>query len=250
MPWIAMDVSMLLGVAGNLIYSLLISPMPDEPYPSLADFFYLAYFVPLYVALIGLIRARVPRFHASMWLDGLIGALGAAAVAVAALLEPALRLTEETAAVVTSLAYPTADVVLLALLVAVSAIVGIRRDRTLLLLGAGITANLLGDVIYLDLATQGIYTEGGPLDLTWLVPASRRSTTAWGITPVTSCSARSDPASTPSSARSTTWPASAGTSSPSSSLAPVSTRRRTSPANSASTSSSPSLSKASVCTSA
>jgi diguanylate cyclase (GGDEF)-like protein len=170
MPWIAMGISMLLGVTGNLIYTLLISPMPDQPYPSVADFFYLAYFVPLYVALIGLIRARVPRFHASMWLDGIIGALGASAVAVAALLGPALRLTHgNTAAVVTSLAYPTADVVLLALLVAVSAIVGVRRDRTLLLLGAGMTANLVGDVIYLNLATQGIYTEGGPLDLTWLV---------------------------------------------------------------------------------
>jgi diguanylate cyclase (GGDEF)-like protein len=170
MPWIAMGVSMLLGVAGNLIYSLLISPLPDEPYPSVADFFYLAYFLPLYVALIGLIRARVPRFHASMWLDGIIGGLGASAVAVAVLLGPALRLTEgDTAAVLTSLAYPTADVVLLGLLVAVSAIVGIRQDRTLLLLGAGITANLVGDVIYLNLTTQGIYTEGGPLDLTWLV---------------------------------------------------------------------------------
>ena len=85
MPWIAMGVSMLLGVTGNLVYTLLISPMAEEPYPSVADFFYLAYFIPLYVALIGLIRARVPRFHASMWLDGIIGALGASAVAVAGL---------------------------------------------------------------------------------------------------------------------------------------------------------------------
>jgi diguanylate cyclase (GGDEF)-like protein len=170
LPWIAMGISLLLGAAGNLIYTLLISPMADEPYPSVADFFYLAYFVPLYVALVGLIRARVPRFHASMWLDGIIGALGAAAVAVAVLLGPALELTDgNTAAVVTSLAYPTADVVLLALLVAVSAILGIRRDRTLLLLGAGILANLVGDVVYLNLVTRGIYVEGGPLDLTWLI---------------------------------------------------------------------------------
>ncbi|MFP5369278.1 MAG: hypothetical protein ACLGI3_00790, partial [Actinomycetes bacterium] len=34
----------------------------------------------------------------------------------------------------TSLAYPVADVVLLALLVAVGAILGLRRDRTLILL--------------------------------------------------------------------------------------------------------------------
>jgi diguanylate cyclase (GGDEF)-like protein len=170
LAWAAMGISLLFGITGNLVYTLLISPLADEPYPSLADFFYLAYFLPLYVALLGLIRARVPRFHASMWLDGVIGALGAAAVAVAVLLGPALELTDgDTAAVVTSLAYPVADVVLLALLVAVGAILGVRRDRTLLLLGAGIVSSLVGDVIYLNLATQGIYAEGGPLDLSWLV---------------------------------------------------------------------------------
>ena len=55
-------------------------PLAEEPFPSVADAFYLAYYLPLYVALVALIRARVPRFHPSMWLDGVIGALGAAAV--------------------------------------------------------------------------------------------------------------------------------------------------------------------------
>ena len=167
--WASLAVAILLGVVGNLVYSLVIARMAEEPFPSIADFFYLAYFLPLYVALVALIRARVPRFHASMWLDGIVGALGAGAVAVALLLGPALELTEgHPAAVVTSLAYPVADVVLLALLVAVGAILGIRRDRTLLLLAVAITANLVGDIVFLDLATQGIYVEGGWLDLTWL----------------------------------------------------------------------------------
>ncbi|WP_324277271.1 hypothetical protein [Blastococcus brunescens] len=110
------------------------------------------------------------RFHASMWLDGVVGALGAGAVSVAVMLGPALELTEgDLAAVMTSLAYPIADVVLLALLVAVGAILGVRSDRILLLLAAAIVANLVGDIVFLDLATQGIYVEGGPLDLTWLV---------------------------------------------------------------------------------
>ena len=170
LAWWSMTVALVLGVAGNLVYSLAIAPMAEEPFPSVADVFYLAYYLPLYVALIALIRARVTRFHASMWLDGVIGALGAGAVAVAALLAPALELTQGSLpAVLTSLAYPVADVVLLALLVGVGAILGVRRDRTLLLLGAGIGANLFGDIAFLDLATAGVYVEGGPLDLTWLV---------------------------------------------------------------------------------
>ena len=169
-PW---RVAISLGVIGNLVYTLAIAPMAEEPFPSVADLFYLAYYLPLYVTLVVLIRSRVSRFHASMWLDGVVGALGAGAVAVALLLGPALELTEgHPAAVITSLAYPVADVVLLALLVAVSAILGIRRDRTLLLLAAAIAANLVGDIVYLDLATQGIYVEGGWLDLTWLAAMS------------------------------------------------------------------------------
>ena len=169
LAWWSMTVALGLGVAGNLVYSLAIAPLPEEPFPSIADAFYLGYYLPLYVALVALIRARVARFHASMWLDGVVGALGAGAVAVAVLLAPALEVTEGSlAAVLTSLAYPVADVVLLALLVAVGAILGVRRDRTLLWLGAGIGANLVGDIVFLDLATAGVYVEGGPLDLTWL----------------------------------------------------------------------------------
>ncbi|UOY03024.1 putative bifunctional diguanylate cyclase/phosphodiesterase [Blastococcus sp. PRF04-17] len=167
--WAALAAAIVLGLAGNLVYTLAVATLPEEPFPSAADFFYLAYYVPLYVALVALIRTRVTRFHASMWLDGVVGALGAGAVSVAVLLGPALELTEgDIAAVITSMAYPIADVVLLALLVAVGAILGVRRDRTLLLLAAAIAANLLGDIVFLDLATQGIYVEGGPLDLTWL----------------------------------------------------------------------------------
>ncbi|WP_307824437.1 putative bifunctional diguanylate cyclase/phosphodiesterase [Geodermatophilus bullaregiensis] len=169
LAWASLALALLLSVGGNLAWTLVLAPMGEPPYPSVADAFWIAYFLPLYVALIGLIRTRVGRFHTSMWLDGGIGALGATAVAVALLLEPALRLTEgDLATVVTNLAYPLADVVLLALLVAVSAILGVRRDHTLLLVGGGILVNLAGDIVYLDLATTGVYVEGGPLDLTWL----------------------------------------------------------------------------------
>ena len=51
----------------------------NGPYPSVADLFCLVSYLLLYVALVGLIRARVPRFHPSMWLDGVIGALGTTA---------------------------------------------------------------------------------------------------------------------------------------------------------------------------
>jgi diguanylate cyclase (GGDEF)-like protein len=167
--WLAVAAALLLSACGDVVYTLVISRLPEEPFPSLADAFWLAFYPALYVALVALIRVRVPRFHASMWLDGIIGALGATAVAVAFLLGPSLEITDgEPAAVVTNLAYPVADVLLLALLVAVGGILGVRRDPTLLLLAAGMGSNFVGDVVYLNLAAQGLYTAGGPLDLCWL----------------------------------------------------------------------------------
>ncbi len=169
LAWWSMAVAFAAGMTGDILYTLVVARLPVEPFPSIADFFYLVYFLPLYVALVSLIRTRVPHFHASMWLDGVVGALGAASVAVAVLLEPAFDVAEDTlAATIVSLAYPIADVLLLALLVAVGAILGVRSDRTLVLAGLGVLANLVGDVAYLDLAPAGLYTEGGPLDLSWL----------------------------------------------------------------------------------
>lgn len=167
--WWALAAAQITNVLGNLWYSLVIAPLPQQPPTSLADVCYLAFYPGLYIALVALIRARVHRFHASMWLDGLIGTLGATAVAIAVLLAPALQLTDgSTVAVAVALAYPVADVVLLALLVAVSAVLGLRRDPVLWLLGAGVLANLLGDILNLDLQATGTYSQGGPLDLTWL----------------------------------------------------------------------------------
>ena len=167
---LALAAAFALNAAADLLYSLVVAGQDPEPSPSIADAFYLAFYVPLYIALVGLIRSRVRRFHTSMWLDGLIGALGAGAVAVALVLSPALASAQGgDLATLTTLAYPVADVVLLALLVAVGAILGVRRDRVVLLIAGGLATYLVGDVGYLHLTLSDSYVTGGPLDLTWLV---------------------------------------------------------------------------------
>ena len=71
-------------------------------------------YVLLYVTMVGLIRARVARFHPSMWLDGLIGALGTTAVGVAFLLGPYLKPDAgHTPLPLMDLAWPTSDLLLL-----------------------------------------------------------------------------------------------------------------------------------------
>ena len=41
--WASLAVAISLGVVGNLVYTLAIAPMADEPFPSVADLFYLSY---------------------------------------------------------------------------------------------------------------------------------------------------------------------------------------------------------------
>jgi diguanylate cyclase len=50
---VGMTLSVVWGLVDNLVYSLVVAPMAEEPFPSIADVCYLVYHVPLYVALIG-----------------------------------------------------------------------------------------------------------------------------------------------------------------------------------------------------
>ena len=51
----------------------------DPPFPSLADVFYLAFYPLCYVGLLLLVRAHIADFNRSLWLDGLMAAMGSAA---------------------------------------------------------------------------------------------------------------------------------------------------------------------------
>ena len=60
------------------------------------------------------------------------------------------------------------DVLLLGLLVAVGSILGVRLDRTLLLVTAALCCILAGDVLLFSQSVAGTYVDGSPLELTWL----------------------------------------------------------------------------------
>ena len=131
LAWLAVAVALLFSAAGDVTFTLVISRLPEEPFPSLADAFWLAY---------PLSRrsgrpdpgpgAAVPHQHVA-GRDHRRPRRGRGRGRV--LLGPSLALTDgDPAAVITDLAYPVADVLLLALLVSVGAILGVRRDPTLL----------------------------------------------------------------------------------------------------------------------
>ena len=84
-----------------------------------------------------------------LWMDGLIAALGTAALGTAFVFDfVADRTTGTTLQVATTLAYPLGDIVMLAMVVGVVALTGWRPGRTWSLLLAGLSALVIADIAY------------------------------------------------------------------------------------------------------
>jgi diguanylate cyclase (GGDEF)-like protein len=169
LAWRTLALSLVLSAAANAMRTWTAGPVGSGTSTVFAvDVLSLIAYLSLYVTMVGLIRARVPRFHPSMWLDGLIGALGAMAVGVAFLIGPYLDPADGASVPLVQLALPITDVLLIALLVAVGSILGVRLDRTLLLVTAAMSATLVGDALLTSRTVAGTYTDGGPMELFWL----------------------------------------------------------------------------------
>jgi hypothetical protein len=74
-PWMILAAGLGSWAVANVVWSAWVGRMPEPPYPSASDALWLAYYPAAYVSLVLLVRDRVERFRASVWLDGLIGAL-------------------------------------------------------------------------------------------------------------------------------------------------------------------------------
>ena len=170
-PWIAFGLGLLAWTLGNYYYTEVLANTKPIPFPSWADVGYLAALPCFFVGIGLLIRQRVGRFTAAQWFDGMIGALAAAAVATA-LLSPALiGLTKgEPSAVLTNLAYPLGDLLLIAFVVGALVVSGIRGAGALLAVGAGLLIWGIGDGLYLYQIATDSYI-GGPVDMGWPIGA-------------------------------------------------------------------------------
>ncbi len=166
--WAALATGLTANVAANLYYSLVLAHLDTVPYPSWADAGLLVLYPLAYVTLVVVLKARVVRWHPSIWLDGLILAFGMAGLGAALLLAPVLDLTGAGFAVaVTNAAYPLGDLLLISTVLAGAWLLRRGLDRTWILLGTGLSVMALGDSVYLLQDSAGLYREGTALDLTW-----------------------------------------------------------------------------------
>jgi diguanylate cyclase (GGDEF)-like protein len=179
-PWLLLGTALLLWTAGDLYYLAFLSDLAEIPIPSLSDPFYLAFYPVSYVALALLLRARIDRFRGNLWLDGVIASLAVAALGAAVIFDKVISTTGGSPLVVaTNLAYPLADLLLLALVVATFALTGWRFDRTWALVAAGFAVFAVTDSIYLYESAVGRYVEGELLDVGWPAALVLIACSAW-----------------------------------------------------------------------
>lgn len=165
---------------GELVYYAFLAQLKSPPYPSIADAFWLAFYPASYVGLALLLRRRIREFQSSLWLDGVIASLAAAAVGATIVFGIVKADTSgSAAAVATNLAYPLADIVLVSIVAAAYALGGRRPGRAWLCLGAGLCMFAIGDSGWLIQATEGTYYPGEALDLLWPVGALLMGAAAW-----------------------------------------------------------------------
>jgi two-component system, sensor histidine kinase and response regulator len=180
--WALMAAAIACWATGEIYYdAFLAQASGPQPIPSVADIFWLLFYIPAYLSVVFLIRSRLPHLSASLWLDGVIGALGVASVSAAVVFNAVLHNASGSFGVVaTGLAYPVGDLVLLAMLVSVG--VASRRESpswSWLMMGVGFAVFCIGDSVYLLQTVNNSYVANGLLDLTWPLALILVGCAAW-----------------------------------------------------------------------
>ena len=179
LAWSLLGTALVIWAAAEITYAV----FEPEAYPSLSDGLWLAFYPAVYAGLLLLVRARAKEFNSSVWLDGLIASLAAAALGAAVLFEVVLESTGgSTATVVTNLAYPLGDILLFSLVVGVFALCSWRPGRGWALIGLSFLLTAIADGIYLYEAAAEHYHEGTILDSLWPASALALAIAAWART--------------------------------------------------------------------
>ncbi len=163
--WALFAGGMLSVMVGDVVWLWLVQVENVTPTTSLADVFYIAEYPLLIAGLLLLVRARPDR---ATILDTLIVTTAAFTLVLDLVVQPSLKgYTGTTLDLAVMLAYPIADVALLA--VALRALlIGDLHTPVLRLLLAGIAAVVFADVTNLRLGLLGVSLDPSPLDALWL----------------------------------------------------------------------------------
>lgn len=170
MSWRFLAIGLALYGAGNIYWTLKVRGLDPEPWPTFADALWLSFYPFAFVALLLIVREIADQLPLSVWFDGLIGGLAVAAIA-AAFWSPLLQYIAggSTASIITTMAYPLLDVLLLLVTTAVLALFHWKPPTGLWFMAIGLILFSVADAIYLFAANAETYQSGGINDGVWVL---------------------------------------------------------------------------------
>jgi hypothetical protein len=171
MAWIFVIAGVTTFALGDITYDVLTEILHESnPFPSLADVFYLATYLLLSPGLIMMVRARRRRDgETGALLDALIITSGLGVLSWIYLIQPYVHAAHMTLLTkFTSIAYPLGDILLLCVLARL-VFGGGTKNKSLRLLGTGALALLGADCAYGWIQLHGSWRVGGPTDLGWVL---------------------------------------------------------------------------------
>jgi diguanylate cyclase (GGDEF)-like protein len=157
-------------LGGNATSALYYQHQSGSVGPSWADLGWMAFYPLAYVALVLMVRARLPQLSMSTWLDGIVSGCTTAAFGAAFAVGAVREATHSGIGVnLTSLVYPIADTALLILIVGSLTVIGRGAGAAWWWLSAGMACFALSDVIYVLRVARGTWSSGTLLDLGWVI---------------------------------------------------------------------------------
>jgi diguanylate cyclase (GGDEF)-like protein len=178
--WLTIGVAVVGWALGNVYYTAVLWDMDPIPIPSVSDGLWLVYYPVVYVGVAMLLRARIARFHASLWVDGALAALAVAALSAAVVFQSVLQSTGgEPVEVATNLAYPLGDLVLLGMVTGGVALTGWKPGRTWGALAGSFVLFGVSDGIYLWGNATGTWQAGSVFEAGWPAATLLLAWAAW-----------------------------------------------------------------------
>ena len=179
--WGALAVGLWFFTAGSVLFTVWVQYLTPQPYPSISDAAFLTFFVFAFPGIGLLVRETVPHTSKTIWIDGLIAALGVAALESILVITPIIKASAGISgtSVATNIAYPIGDMVLVTMVVAVFAVRGWRPGRLWWTLGAGLVLFAAADSVFVLQVTAGTYVTGTPLDSLYLIGTFLMAFAAW-----------------------------------------------------------------------
>ncbi len=166
--WATMAAALACWAVGDLIWLLCEYVLHRQPFPSPADYFYLSFTVLATIAMAQLRPDPTPHTRVRTVLDGATVAFCTFLLAWIFLLGSVYdAYRNDRTTLVLALAYPTADVVALAVAVAVFASGDVRRRGVVALLTVAIGLMTITDSILAYVVATGRYTTGNLTDVGW-----------------------------------------------------------------------------------